>query len=322
MNHTLVCLFATAGFDKSAQGLLGAAERLAAATEGRVTALLLGPGAGRLAQDIAPLAATVLVAEGGAWSDPQPEACLDAITRVCREIAPRAVLFSSDTWSQEMAPRLAHRLGGTAVGDAIALEVRDGVICATRQVYGGKAQAVIALRRSPGVAWLRARSFAPATPGAPGEIRDLGFEPGAVAHIRVVERLADATGQVRLEDARVIVAGGRGIGGAEPFQQELARLAEVLGGQIAATRAACDAGWVPALLQVGTTGKKVAPELYLAVALSGASQHTAGISDARNIAAINTDPEAPIFKHCSFGLVGDYRQVVPLLRERLAALCK
>jgi electron transfer flavoprotein alpha subunit len=124
----------------------------------------------------------------------------------------------------------------------------------------------------------------------------------------------------RLEEARVIVSGGRGIGGPEPFNDELKPLADLLGAQLAASRAACDAGWVPPTFQVGQTGKKVTPDLYLAIAITGASQHMAGISEAKNIAAINTDPDAPIFKHCRFGIVEDYRKVVPLLRQKLIAL--
>jgi electron transfer flavoprotein alpha subunit len=139
---------------------------------------------------------------------------------------------------------------------------------------------------------------------------------------RVVERKREEQGEARLEEARVIVSGGRGIGGAEPFTTELRPLADLLGAQMAASRAACDAGWVPPTWQVGQTGKKVTPDLYLAIAITGASQHMAGISEAKTISAINTDPDAPIFKHCQFGIVEDYRKVVPLLREKLAALQK
>ena len=129
-------------------------------------------------------------------------------------------------------------------------------------------------------------------------------------------------GEVRLEEARVIVSGGRGIGGPEPFENELKPLAELMGAQMAASRAACDAGWVLPTWQVGQTGKKVSPDLYLAIAITGASQHMAGISEAKTIAAINTDPDAPIFKHSRFGIVEDYRKVVPLLREKLVELRK
>jgi electron transfer flavoprotein alpha subunit len=129
-----------------------------------------------------------------------------------------------------------------------------------------------------------------------------------------------ASQQERLEDARVIVSGGRGIGGPEGFASELQPLAQLLGAQMAASRAACDAGWVPPTWQVGQTGKKVAPDLYLAVGITGASQHMAGISEAKQIAAINIDKDAPIFKHCRFGIVDDYRKVVPALRQKITEL--
>jgi electron transfer flavoprotein alpha subunit len=134
--------------------------------------------------------------------------------------------------------------------------------------------------------------------------------------VQIRERIEEAAMEARLEDARVIVAGGRGLGGPEPFA-ELQSLSTLLGGQTAASRAACDSGWCPPTWQVGQTGRKVAPSLYLAVAIRGASQHMAGISEARVIAAINLDPEAPIFRHCRFGIVEDYRKVLPLLQRRL-----
>jgi len=191
----------------------------------------------------------------------------------------------------------------------------------SRQVYGGKAQAVLELKRSPAVVWLRARSFAPAPARAEGgEVTRAALDIRQDTRTRVVERRREQTGEARLEEARVIVSGGRGIGGPEPFESELRPLAELLGAQLAASRAACDAGWVPPTWQVGQTGKKVTPELYLAIAITGASQHMAGISEAKVIAAINTDPDAPIFKHCRFGIVEDYRKVVPLLREKLKKL--
>ena len=323
MKDIVICLFAAAGFDKAAQGLAGAAQRLAAESGGNVLAVVFGSGAALLASELAPFVQTVLVADHAELADYQPENCLNALTHACRKLAPRAILFSNDAYSQEITPRLAHRLGGSAVGDGIALSLKDNVLRVTRQVYGGKAQAVIEMKRSPTVAWLRARSFAPATVGASlAEINSLEVAPQDEVRSRIVERKREETGKVRLEDARVIVSGGRGIGGAELFNSELQPLAELMGAQIAATRAACDAGWVPATWQVGQTGKKVAPDLYLAVALSGASQHLAGISEAKNIAAINIDPEAAIFKHCRFGIVGDYRKIVPLLRQKLETLRK
>jgi electron transfer flavoprotein alpha subunit len=324
MNDVVICLFASAGFDKAAQGLAGAGRRLADEMGGQLRAVILGSEAGALASEVARVADTVTIADQAGLAEYQPETCLSALISLCRELAPRAVLLANDTYSQELAPRLAHRLGGSAAGDGVEVRFEGEALRVIRQVYGGKAQAAIKLKRVPAVIWLRARSFAPAAQRA---------EAGAVVthassdiqpdtRTRIVERKREGGGEARLEEARVIVSGGRGVGGPEPFQAELKPLADLMGAQMAASRAACDAGWVPPTWQVGQTGKKVTPDLYLAIAITGASQHMAGISEAKTIAAINTDPDAPIFKHCRFGIVADYRAVVPLLREKLAALQK
>ena len=320
MNDVVICLFAQAGFDKAAQGLAGAGQRLAGALGSKLHAVILGSGGNTLADELALVVDTVVTADQGEY---QPENCLSALTSLCRELSPRAVLLGNDTYSQEIAPRLAHRLGGSAVGDGVDVYLEGDALRVSRQVYGGKAQAIIELRRKPAVVWLRARSFSPANPRAEaGEIRRSVLDLPPDLRTRIVERKREAQGEARLEEARVIVSGGRGIGGPEPFAMELQPLADLLGAQMAASRAACDAGWVPPTWQVGQTGKKVTPDLYLAIAITGASQHMAGISEAKNIAAINTDPDAPIFKHCRFGIVEDYRKVVPLLREKLIALQK
>ncbi len=284
MSEIVLVIFGTPD-DRAAQGLAGAARQLGGASR------------------------AIFV------NDYQPEPVLDELVEACR--GADAILLSNDTYSQEVAPRLAHRLGGACVGDGTALSLVDGRVRVTRQVYGGKASAVIELRRTPAVVWLRARSFAPAVIPSVSE--------GAVragGATQIVERNTSQQSETRLEDARVIVSGGRGIGGPEGFANELEPLAKLMGAQLAASRAACDAGWVPPTWQVGQTGKKVAPELYLAIAITGASQHMAGISEAKTIAAINIDPDAPIFKHARFGVVDDYRKVVPLLRQKLAELQK
>ena len=320
MNDVVICAFAFGGFDKAAQGLAGAGRRLADSIGANLYGFLLGSGADTLAEEFARVVDTVVIAEQAEY---ESETCLSALTHLCRELSPRAVLLANDTLSQEIAPRLAHRLGGAAVGDGVDVHVEGAALRVSRQVYGGKAQAVIELKRKPAVVWLRARSFLPANPRAEaGEIRQVVLGIPRDTRTRIIERKQEAQGEARLEEARVIVSGGRGIGGPEPFVMELQPLADLLGAQMAASRAACDAGWVPQTWQVGQTGKKVTPDLYLAIAITGASQHMAGISEAKNIAAINTDPDAPIFKHCAFGIVEDYRKVVPLLREKLVALQK
>jgi electron transfer flavoprotein alpha subunit len=321
MNDVLISLFASAGFDKAAQGLAGAGRRLADELGCQLHAAVLGPEADALAQEAARVADAVTIADQAELAQYQPETCLAALALLCRELEPRAVLLGNDTYSQELAPRLAHRLGGSAVGDAVEVRASGESLRVVRQVYGGKAQAVIELKRAPAVVWLRARSFPPAEPvGQAGTITRAALDIQPDTRTRIVERKREAGGEARLEEARVIVSGGRGIGGPEPFESELRPLADLLGAQLAASRAACDAGWVPPTWQIGQTGKKVTPDLYLAIAITGASQHVAGISEAKTIAAINTDPDAPIFKHSRFGIVADYRQVIPLLREKLAGL--
>lgn len=323
MNDVFIILFAANGFDKGAQGLAGAGRRLADELGGSLRAVVLGEGAEAVAGEVARVADAVLVAEQAELLEYQPETYLAALAQVCGELGARAVLLANDTYSQELAPRLAHRLGGSAAGDCVEVRVEGDALRVGRQVYGGKAHAILELKRSPAVVWLRARSFPPAAArAAAGEVLRAALNLQRDARTRVVERRREGVGESRLEEARVIVSGGRGIGGPEPFETELRPLAELLGAQLAASRAACDAGWVPPTWQVGQTGKKVTPELYLAVAITGASQHMAGISEARNIAAINTDPDAPIFKHCRFGIVEDYRKVVPLLREKLRQMMK
>jgi len=318
MNDVVICLVNPVAFDRAAQGLAGCGRRLAEQTGSQLKAIVRSPQSPAIAQDAARVVDEVVVLDQG---DYQPETALSALGQVCRQLSPNAVLFGNDTYSQEITPRLAHRLGGSAVGDVVDIAVHENALRVTRQVYGGKAQAVIELKRSPAVLWTRSRSFAPANQlSEPGMLTELSLDLPADTRTRIIERKRELQTEQRLEEARVIVSGGRGIGGPEPFNDELKPLAEILGAQLAASRAACDAGWVPPTFQVGQTGKKVTPDLYLAIAITGASQHMAGISEAKNIAAINTDPDAPIFKHCRFGIVEDYRKVVPLLRQKLIAL--
>jgi len=319
MQDIVVVLFGEAGFDRSAQGVVGEAQRLKQACGGQLLATVLGAPADGMVAALAAQVDRVLVAGQQELSEYQPETALAALEQLCRPLAAAAVLLGSDVYSQELTPRLAHRLGGSSMADAVEVRWADGGVQAVRSAYGGKAVAVYRLKRSPAVVWVRSRALDPGVAAAsPGEIEEVRVEVGEPA-VRIVERRAEAHDGVRLEDAQLIVSGGRGLGGPEPFEQ-LGQLAATIGAEMGASRAACDAGWVPPSWQVGQTGKKVAPELYLAIAISGASQHLLGMGDSKTIAAINTDPDAPIFKHCSFGIVEDYKNVVPLLTEKLAEM--
>ncbi|MEP7340074.1 MAG: electron transfer flavoprotein subunit alpha/FixB family protein [Acidobacteriota bacterium] len=322
MTNVVIALFSAAGYDRAAQGVTGAGRRLADQLGGRLHAVVIGAQNAALNTALAPVADAVVSAEQAELVEYQPEACLAALVELCKQIGPSAVLMSNDTYSQELAPRLAHRLGGSCVGDGIEILVEGGAVRVKRSVYGGKAVATIQLKRSPAVVWLRARAFdVPTSSSSVATVTATSVNLAADSPTRIVERKSEAAGEARLEDARVIVSGGRGLGGPEGFT-DLQQLAAMLGGMTAASRAACDSGWCPPSWQVGQTGKKVAPGLYLAVAIRGASQHLAGISDSKVVAAINIDADAPIFKHCSFGIVEDYKKVVPLLREKLASLQK
>jgi len=322
MGNVAICLFGVSGFDRAAQGVAGAGQRLAQELGGRLQAIVIGAGKSGLASELASVAGEVLQADRPELAQYQPEIYVRAAEQLCRQLAPRAILFGNDTYSQELVPRLAHRLGGCSVADAAEVRVAGDALRVRRSAYGGKATAVYELRRIPAVVSLRARSFAPPEPtGATAAITRPDVELPAPVAATIVERHVEAQEGIPLEDASLIVSGGRGIGGTKGFD-ELKDLAKVMGAAVGSSRSACDEGWAPPTWQVGQTGKKVAPELYIAVAISGAAQHLLGMADSKVIAAINTDRDAPIFKHCTFGIVEDYRKVVPLLKDKLAELKK
>jgi electron transfer flavoprotein alpha subunit len=217
---------------------------------------------------------------------------------------------------------VAFRLG-TAAATACEEIADDGArLLFTRGCYGGNARESLSFRTVPAVATVRAGAFeAPARePGRNGELLRVELAPDApVSRLKVVARERTASDAMRLEEARVVVAGGRGLEGPEGFVL-LGKLAEVLGGAVGASRVPCDLGWCPHSMQIGLTGKTVTPELYIAVGISGAGHHMAGCGSARNIVAINTDREAAIYKEARWGVVGDYRQVIPPLIAAIRAL--
>jgi electron transfer flavoprotein alpha subunit len=223
---------------------------------------------------------------------------------------------------RDLAPRLAFRLGTTVAMDCVELAVDGGKLMMTRPCYGGAALAVNASRTMPQMATVRAKSQdgLEADSSRSGEVKNVSVElDPSQATPRVLERKKPTSEGIRLEDADVVISGGRGLGGPENFTM-IEELASVLGGAVAASRAVCDMGWRPVSEQVGLTGKVVSPTLYLAVAISGASQHMAGCAGSKNIVAVNKDPDANIFKSARFGIVGDYKQILPPLIEAVKKL--
>ena len=254
----------------------------------------------------------------------QVELYLAAMEALCREAAPRVILIGRTNEGRELAPRLAFRLGVGLAQDCLEVSVDPSTktLLANRPVYGGNAVAVVSCTYTPQIAAIRPKVYEPLDPDSSRQGQVVSFpvdlEPSQ-ARSRVVNVVSEEAEGVKLEDARIVVSGGRGLGGPDPFQ-DLEELAKLLGGAVGASRAAVDSGWVPASYQVGLTGKTITPDLYITVAISGASQHMAGCSGAKVIVAINKDAEANIFKECRFGVVGDWQQIVPAFTEAVREL--
>ena len=296
--------------------LLGAARRLADTLGQRVTAVSFGAGAADAAKEaIAHGADAALVAESADLDEYRNDAWTAAFTAAAREVNPAVVLMGQTAVGRDLAPRYAIRAGTAVAMDCIDLAVQDGKLVMTRPVYGGSAHAQYTSRTLPQVATVRAKSQEPLEPdpSRQGEVRQLAVDVSG-ASSRVVARQEIKAEGLRLEDAKVIVSGGRGLGSAEGFEA-LNELARVLGGAVGASRAVVDLGWAPITLQIGLTGKVVTPELYIAVGISGASQHLAGITGARTVVAVNKDRDADIFKVARYGAVVDWKPFLPALVE-------
>ena len=320
MNDVMICVFGTDGMNRAVEGLAGAGKKLAGDLDGKLHAIIVGAADEHLMNGLTAVADRVLLSDNEELSEYQPEICLSVLEQLCRQQSPRVVLFGSDSYSQELMPVLAHRLGGGSISDGIELSAGEGTLRVTRSAYGGKATAVYEIRRFPIVVSIRSRSFDPADAGGSAcEVIRPGLELPDTITTKIIERHVEKVEGIPLEDAQLIVSGGRGIGGPEGFT-DVQKLADVMNAGIGGSRAACDEGWIPPTWQIGQTGKKVAPELYVAIGISGASQHLLGMADSKVIAAVNTDAEAPIFKHAAIGIVEDYRKVIPALTEKLAGM--
>jgi electron transfer flavoprotein alpha subunit len=303
--------------------LVGEGRRLAQQLGGGpVTVLLAGKDVQGLASSLGPLGADkVLVADSGAGAPPSPRWLLAAAEAASQQAQPEVILLTHGGSARDLGPSLAYRLDTGIVTDSTALRVEGNDLIVTKPVYGGSAIAEFVISTSPRVVTLRPRAFESAEPpaAAKGEVEALSVADSDSA-IQVLEEVREqATSGPRLKDAKVIVSGGRGLGGPENWKF-VDELAQVLGAAVGATRAVTDAGWVSPSLQVGLTGATVAPDLYITIGISGAVQHIAGISGARNVVAINRDGDANIFKYARFGVVGDWKQIVPAFTERLKEL--
>ena len=233
----------------------------------------------------------------------------DLAALVC-SINPDVVVFGKTDFGSVVGARLAFRVDAAFASDCIEISGTGKPVNVTRPVYGGSALAEFEIASSPAIVTLRAGAFEPSTTTGSPAVESFSSGTTAEQCASVSGTVVEAREGVRLEDADFVVSGGRGLGGPEPFSV-LADLADVLGGAVGASRAACDAGWIDHSHQVGLTGKSVSPDVYIAVGISGASQHMAGCSSSRAIVAINKDGDSNIFKEARFGVVGDWEKILP-----------
>ena len=289
-----------------------------ARTLGDVEAVALGPGATAAAERLGEYGATVVHAsDDNVYADYVAEPAAEATYQLVGEHNPDLVLFATNYDSRDVAARLSAKCDSTLMSNAIDLLDTD---TARTAIFGGATIVDVKLEGSPKVVLVRPKSFAAEPSGGTAEVRPVEVDISEdLKKARRVERHAEEAAGPRLDQAPVVIAGGRGLG--EPGNFELLdRLAAAIGGAaVGATRAVVDAGWVPYSYQVGQTGVTVKPSVYLAFGISGATQHAVGMKGSKRIIAVNKDEDAPIFQMADLGVVGDALKILPQLIEEVTA---
>jgi len=310
-----------------AHELLGVGRKLADALGEGLSAVVAGSGVAGFAQEAVAFGADkVYVVDDPLLKDYLTDSYVAAMQKVIEQAKPQILLFGQTNVGRDLAPKLAFKLGVGLSTDCVdlAIDPASKKLLQTRPVYGGNARATFMTEGLPQIATARAKAFnpLPKNDSRKGEIVNVaaGLAP-AVVRTKLLNKVKQEAAGIKLEDARVIVCGGRGLGGPDNFKL-LDALAKILGGAVGASRPPCDNNWVPTTLQIGLTGKIVSPEVYFAVGISGASQHMAGCTGAKHIIAINKDPEANIFREAEFGVVGDLKAVLPALTEKVKEMLK
>jgi electron transfer flavoprotein alpha subunit len=306
--------------------LLGCGRKLADDLKEGLSCLLASDTVGGAAKEtIAFGADRVYVVEEPTLKDYQADSYMQVAEKLAKDSSARAILIGQTSMGRDLAPRLAFRLGTSVTTDCLDLHVDPAtkLLVQTRPVYGGNAQAVFTGELVPQVVTIRTKAMSPLErdDSRKGEAIPTRIDiDTSKLRTKILDTIKEETVGIKLEDAPVIVSGGRGMGGPQPFQTILKELADLLHGAVGASRPPADNGWVPEGLHIGLTGKIVAPDVYIAVAISGASQHTAGCSGSKHIIAINKDPEANIFREAEFGVVGKYEEVLPAFTNKLKEL--
>ncbi|MCL0082504.1 electron transfer flavoprotein subunit alpha/FixB family protein [Dehalococcoidia bacterium] len=306
--------------------LLGIGRKLADDLDEGLSAVFIGNGITDVAGEAITLGADkVYVIDDPLFKDYVTDSYVGALEKLSNDQAPEILLLGQTSMGRDLAPRLAFRLGTAVTLDCVdlALDPDTKLLQKSKPVYGGNAMAVyVSEEGRPQMATIRPKAMEPLEQDVSRKGEVIPFDPAldeSAVRARVVEKVKEEVVGIKLEDADVVICGGRGIGSAEAFEQ-LKELAKILNGAVGATRPPCDSGWVPAHLQVGLTGKLVSPTLYIGIALSGSSQHQAGMSGSKNIVAINKDPEANIFGIAHYGVVGDYKKLLPAFLKKCKEL--
>ncbi len=302
---------------KATYAALAAGQELARLTGGKVTIAALGKGIGAAAQALAGYGAVVRASDAPGLERYLAESWAPVVAALAKEVGATYVGAAATTFGKDLVPRVAALLDAACATDVLGFGGEGAAVTFKRPMWAGNVVAEVELGTAVKCFTARPTEFAPAQEQAGGSVLPFAAEVDAAAlRTRFVSFREVRSERPELNDARVVVAGGRGTKG--DFKA-LEALADLLGGAVGASRAAVDAGWAPNDWQVGQTGKVVAPELYVAAGISGAIQHTAGMKGSKVIVAINKDPEAPIFQIADYGLVADLFHAIPELTEKVKA---
>lgn len=305
--------------------LISCARKLADKLDEKVNCILFGGGLQKAPKEAVAFGAdNVFIADNSMLEEYHPEIYAIALEQIFKQTSFRCIILSQNAIGADIAPRLSFKLGCDIFTDCVEInfDKETGTFNPVHPIYGGKIHAVFASSGSQLVITLRQKSFEPLErdDGRKGEIIPVkvDIDPAQIK-IKAIKKIKEETEGVRLEAATVVITGGRGIGSKDNFKY-LKELAEIMSGAVGGSRPAADNGWVPATSKVGLTGKIVAPKIYIAIGVSGASQHLAGCIGSKNIVAINNDPGANIFKVARYGIVGDWKEVLPAFTAKVSEL--